>query len=448
MSFIRVRSGDGNNADDGSSWALAKATLAGALAIAVGGDIILLSQAHAETQATAMTLTSAGTVSSPIWIICVDDAVESPIALATTATVTTTATSAINFNGSFHAEGIFFSAGTGSGTSDMNQCNSTGTPSIQTWKNCKFGLGGTATASRININVNSTSLGVAHRNIWNNCYVKFGNVSQRIRPKGWFEWNGGGIDPTSAAITNMFFLSNGHGPIAFIRNVDFANASSSLVMFTGPNGCGRIILDGSKPPASWSGTLTGGLSGHPGIRIEAYGFTLSDTAHESWITDLGSGDIVSETTIVRTNGANDGQVPITWKMMANAGANYPLGGLISSPIYCWSKTQGVPINAKIHVMRDSLTPITNAKMWVRVRYLGTAGGPLGVEVADVKATILTTAADQPASAAAWTTTGLTNPLPQELDVTFTPEAIGRYGIEVVFADPSGTAYVCQLADVT
>src|SRR3990167_9113060 len=94
-----VRSTDGSDADTGLTWALAKATLVGALAVAAAGERIWVSQAHAETQASAMTLTSAGTEALPVEILCGNDAAEPPTALATTATVTTTGANALSLAG-------------------------------------------------------------------------------------------------------------------------------------------------------------------------------------------------------------------------------------------------------------------------------------------------------------------------------------------------------------
>ena len=74
MPVFYVRSTDGDNADNGSTWALAKATLAGAFAAAAAGDTIWVSQAHAETQGSAMTLTSPGTVANPCYVMCGNDA--------------------------------------------------------------------------------------------------------------------------------------------------------------------------------------------------------------------------------------------------------------------------------------------------------------------------------------------------------------------------------------
>ena len=95
MANIYVRSTDGNNVDNGSTWALAKADLTGAAAIDAAGDRIWVSQVHAESTAAAISFAWAGSAASPIWVCCGNDGASPPTALATTATVTTTGNSSI-----------------------------------------------------------------------------------------------------------------------------------------------------------------------------------------------------------------------------------------------------------------------------------------------------------------------------------------------------------------
>ncbi len=54
MAVIYLRSTDGNDLDDGLTWATARATLANALTAAGAGGTVYVSQNHAETQASAM----------------------------------------------------------------------------------------------------------------------------------------------------------------------------------------------------------------------------------------------------------------------------------------------------------------------------------------------------------------------------------------------------------
>ena len=121
MAIIYLRSTNGTaDADDGSTWALAKTTLAAALTAAGNGGTVYVSQAHAETQATVMTLTSPGTAANLVKIICVSDATAPPTTLATTATVTTTGASPISFSGFGYCYGVTFNAGTGSTAANIN----------------------------------------------------------------------------------------------------------------------------------------------------------------------------------------------------------------------------------------------------------------------------------------------------------------------------------------
>ena len=66
-----VRSSDGNDADDGLSWANAKATFGAATALAAAGERIYVDDDHQETIAANTTYTFAGTEGNPIEVIVV-----------------------------------------------------------------------------------------------------------------------------------------------------------------------------------------------------------------------------------------------------------------------------------------------------------------------------------------------------------------------------------------
>jgi len=121
MADIYLSSVDGSDGDDGSTWALAKATLAAALTAAGAGGTVYMDNAHAETQASDMTLASPGTAASPTRVLCVDRTgnPQPPTALATTGAVTTTGNTKIIFGaGSYtYYYGITFTAASGGTTS-------------------------------------------------------------------------------------------------------------------------------------------------------------------------------------------------------------------------------------------------------------------------------------------------------------------------------------------
>lgn len=111
MATIYLRSTDGNDADNGSTWALAKATLAAAITAAGAGGTVYMSQAHAESGST-ITL-DGGTAASPTVVLCVNDGAAPPTALATTGSIATTTSGAITINGFLYIYGVVFNLGSG-----------------------------------------------------------------------------------------------------------------------------------------------------------------------------------------------------------------------------------------------------------------------------------------------------------------------------------------------
>jgi len=438
MANIYVRSTDGDNADNGSTWALAKATLAGAAAIDAAGDTIYVSQAHSESTAAAITIALAGTAANPVKVICGNDAAEPPTSAASTAIVATTGASNITIGGSCYVYGVGFICAT-SGAGSIGLGNSAALK--QTYESCIFNLNGANSSSRIRIGTTSPSN--PGEIAWNDCDIKFSNTAQGIEGQhGQFTWRGGSLLSGGSNPVAIFLNGAQSNRIAFtwiIKDVDLVNAASTLNLFTaGSNGTrGRIA--NCKLPASWSGSLiTGTLI--PYDRISMYNCDSGPTNYRLWIEDY-AGAITSETTLVRTGGATDGTTPISWKMVSNASTNEYVAPLVSDPISVWQETVGSSITATIEILCDSATNLTDAEVWVEVEYLGTSGYPLGSVASDHRATILTTAADQTTSSTTWTTTGMANPNKQKLSVTFTPQEKGLLTARVYLAKTSTTIYV-------
>ena len=427
-----VRSTDGNDADDGSTWALAKATLAGAFTAASAGDTIYVSDNHAETQASAMTLTSPGTAASPCRVLCGDDAAEPPTALATTATITTTSTSAISFAGFDYYYGITFTAGTGAATSDINTPNTSAMFHI--FDNCTLKLAGGA-SSRILIGSNSGNVkdsGVVLRNTT----INFGTSTHSLGVQGCpFLWVGGsyaGTAPTSLIIPPPF----GSNSFAEIRGVDLSVVSGALVTVSNANAF-RVNFDSCKLHASATAT-TGTHVGTGGPYVTIVNCDSGDTNYRYQKTNY-QGTITQESTIVRTGGATDGTTPISRRMVSSANSKY-FSPLESDPIYFWNETTGSTVTVTVPVITDNVT-LTNAEAWVEVDYLGTSGYPISSMTSDRSTDILASASNQTTdSTSTWTTTGLTTPVKQELSVTITPQEKGLIRARVMLAKASTTMY--------
>lgn len=438
-----VNSVDGSDADDGSTWALADATIAGSSAGDTAGDTTWVSDNHAETTAGAVTFACAGTNATPSRLLCGNDAAEPPTALATTATVTTTGVNAINLAGTFYCYGISFISG-----ASIN-CNNAAVNGIQIYENCSFQLtnGGSGGIWAAGVQNNQT-----YRTELINCTFKPSNANNVHSIAGDTVIRGGSFLAGSAALVSVFKPQTDRtaGNLD-CSGFDFSNLGSTMNLFYGSGiNSGRFVVRDCKLPASWTGLLVAsGLVG-PGERFEMHNCDSGDTQYRLWVEDY-AGSTKSETTIIRTGGASDGTTGLAWKMVTSANAEYPTIKLESPEIMQWNATLS-SITATVEIVHDTNVAggqgagtgsrFQDDEIWLEVMYLGTTGFPLGTWIRDSKADVLATAADQADSTETWTTTGLTTPQKQKLSVTFTPAEIGYIVARVVVAKASKTIYVC------
>jgi hypothetical protein len=443
---IRVRSTDGNNGDNGSTWPLAKATIAGADAIDVAGDTIYVSQVHAESTAGSLSWAFAGTLTNPTRVVCCNDGADPPTAPATSATVATTGTTNIQPTGNLYVYGLQLTVGDSIGSSLFVLNN--GANAKQVWESCDFIIGGTGSSGAIFVGSQS-SVGPSETHL-NNCRMKMAAIAQTFGCSSKLRVNGGSIIAGGTTPTNFIggYLSNRALDVVF-TGFDFSNFSSGVNLCLGGSigATGKILFRYCKLPASWSGSLVSAAITTPGIEIEMEGCDAGAASYRYWKETYG-GSIKHETTIVRSSGASDGSQAISWKLATPAAVKYPLSYLESQELQVWNATIGSSVTATVEIVHDSLTNLTDAEVWLRVLYLSASGATLATLLEDVTANVLTTAADQTTSSVTWTTTGLTNPNKQKLSVTFTPQVAGYLIATVILAKPSKTIYVDPKITVT
>lgn len=437
-----LRSTDGNNADDGSSWDLAKATLVGIGAIDTTGDLIRTSQANASVESTggAVTVLLAGTLAYPTKLVCVDD---STGALANTASVTTTGASSLTLSGvGLYCYGHNFSVGSAANQASFTYADD---GACAVFESCSFTLNNSAAASAIYL-----GSGVANNNTkitLKDSWFKFGATGQKINLVNCnAEIIGGGLLSGGSTPTTLF-TSYSSNAVALVSGMDLSNAAAGLIIVSGSVAClGRFIFRNIKLPASWSGRLVDTAPAVPGFRAELHNYSVGTTEYQLWTEDY-AGTIKSETTVVRSSGATDGITPYSWKLTASANAKYPLLPLVTpeiSPI--WNENTGTAVTVAVEILSDSVTALNEEDVWLEVQYLGASGSLLSSFVHDGPADFFDTNAfgnadAQDSSAASWTTTGLTNPNKQKLSVTFTPQNAGFIQAKVFLAKPSSTVYV-------
>lgn len=446
MANLFVRSTDGNDSDNGSTWALAKATLASALSAAAAGDTIFVADAHAETAGSGVTitLTSPGTAASPCRILCVDDTGDpsSPTTLATTAVVETTNTNIV-FNGFAYVYGITFKAGNASVAAAQLRFISA-SPSFFELESCLLRIHDTHPSGGINVGNGSVSYS-GLRLINTNIQFAEANQAFFLNMNKTFEWVGGSLVLGTAPTAGLLLLGNGtaFGRV-LIRGVDLANLGSGPLAAVSGDFASVVRFEWCKLGSGFTLT-TGTLDGPQSVELVVDNCDSGDTnykmARRSYM-----GNVDAEATIVRTGGASDGTTPLSWKLTSNSNTKYHRE-LVSPDIFIWNETVGSSVTLTAEIVTDNVT-LTDAEAWLEIEYLGTSGNPKASFASDRKANTLATAANQTTSSVTWTTTGLSTPTKQKLAVSVTPQEKGLIRARVVLAKASTTMYVCPKLDVT
>jgi len=443
MGYLYVRSTDGNNSDNGTTWALAKADISGAAGIDAAGDIICLSQAHAESTAGPVTCTWAGTAAAPVTIIGVNDGAAPPTAESGTASVTTTASGVLTMNGNVNVRGITFNLGTSTG-SPVHSLGDSGASNYQKYANCDFKLLTTGVSARLDMGAGGTAAMSLIR--WDNCGLSLGASGQALSPSGThFHWRGGSILSGSTALTSGLFRAPGYkskrGATVLMEGIDLSLLGvASFVFDAAATAVGSGILRNCKLPAWTTGGLATGAF-EPGQRFELWNCDSADTNYRLWIETV-AGSIRDETTIKLTGGATDGTTAFSHKFATTSSASqgHPLVG---PEQYIGNATVGSSVTVEAEVVTDGVT-LKTSECWLEVQYLGTSGVPLAVIADDGETNLLTAlaggASNQTTSTETWTTTGISSPTKQVLSVTFTPQEVGTIIARVVVAKPSTTVY--------
>jgi len=455
---LYVRSTDGSDADNGTTWALAKATGAGAAAIdSTTDNHIWFSSSHSESTTGAnQAWTFAGTAAAPTWAVCVDDtgSPEPPTALTTGAVITTTGAYGVNINGYVYLYGLRFNIGTGSVNVNV-AFDSSSVGATQIAEACIFDIVGTG--ANAGITMSAAANAQPTKVIWKSCDVKFGAPVQFIKPVlANFTWSGGSVLSGSAALTSGLIAPNGNGESSksLVEGVDLTNVGvTGYLVGKSAGGVLDVVFRNCPVPAWTTGGLrTGTLQ--PGDRVGMYNCDSADTNYRLWIDDY-FGVITSETGIYNDAGADDGSAQgFSWKMVSNSLSEFPHQTLCSDEIVRWNDTVTGTITIAVEIVHDSQGSGTNgalldSEIWIEVLYSGTTGSSDGTFISDRcgNLNLNSNAADQASSSAAWTgdSAGWDT---QKLSVSFDPKEKGYIHAKVHLAKASATVYVDPLITVS
>jgi hypothetical protein len=389
MAHVYVRSGAGGS-NNGSSWANAYTALAAALTAKAAGDQFWVSEDHAETQGSAMTLTCPGTIAAPSTIACVTHTGTVPPVsadLRTTATITVTGGFKITYAGAqFYYEGITFSASAGSNPHTIG--NTTG--QYFAFKNCNF----IETAAAATVVICQFAFGSL---VFDNCAIEAGSGGNNgVTTEIPFHWKNTATPITGSANPDSFIVCQ-DGPI-LLEGLDMSStrfsSASQLVKLTSGAGGGSIknckLRSGAVPftmnKGAQSGIVIVSDSGATNYRHEKYQYV---------------GSQIVEATIVRTGGATDGTTPVAWKIVTTADSSWYL------PFECirmaiWNDTTASNVTVTVYGVWGGGAVPNNDDIWIEVNYLGSSSSPIATfNSANTKADILAAAAGQSSDGSTW-----------------------------------------------
>lgn len=426
----------------GADWTNAKTTLAAAATAAAAGDDIWVADDHAESVAASANITFAGTSGVPNRCFCVRRTGGSvpPVAadLRTTATVTTTGATNVVIGGTIYMYGITFNAGSGAVAANINLNNSARN---QVYEQCVFKIVGTT-------GTNAMTLGTVAGTRVEFIDCKFGvaAVGQNIvvNQGSIFIWRStSGMQAlTGATIPTSIFSGAAAIPTVELRGLDLSQLGSGNSIFANAGANAKIINCKLNSLATIMSAAPGQSSA---AGIQLLGSGSAGIVERNELLQFG-GNLTTETTIVRTGGASDGTTAFSWKLVSNANLKrqQPMQTFEGA---IWNAAVGSAKTLTVHIVTDNVT-LTDAEAWLEVEYLGSSASPLASFVSDGAASQLATAAAQATSTETWTTTGLTTPVKQKLEVTFTPQMAGLIRWRVRFAKASTTVYVCPKAELS
>lgn len=353
---------------------------------------------HAETQATALTIQSqATTTNSQPTILCVDDSGSGHVPptsadLKTTATISTTGNSALTLNNLGYVNGITFTAGSGANSVGLSLNSLAG---IGRFDNCAMRLGGTSGG---NISASNSAGG---KTIWDNTTIQVASAGSSItgQTTSSFLWRNTLSAITGATLPTTLFAASQNLAKIVVDGVDLSALGSGKTLVGALSSTAGDVtfidctIGASVTVAANAGNIASGRvslircdSGGTNYRHETYPFEGTQTV---------------ETTIIRTGGASDGTTGISWKIVTTANVAW-FHPFESFQIGEWNSVTGTNRVCTVHGIWNAAALPNNDDIWLDVEYLGSSGSPRASFGSGTKANILASGVAQTAdSTSAW-----------------------------------------------
>ncbi len=359
------------------------------------GNSFYTHNTSAETQTTAMTLTSPGTAALPCYAASVGTGAVPPTSVTAGASLATTGASAITWNGQYTTfEGFSFLAGSAANTANIALAGSSTCGLI--FRYCSLTINNTSNSSRFNLSGGTVS-GIDV--LLYNCTMTFGSSASQQFSTGGTNIStvriiGGSVVLGATTPTTLF----GNRPTyLLLQAVDFSALPIGKTLIGDTGSSGVTIIQDCKLATGVTVAAT------PTVTNERTYLIRSDSGNTNYRQEAYSygGAQTVETTIVRTGGASDGTTPISWKFVTTANSHF------IQPF------EAIPFQIKNTTLTPTTQTITvfgvtaaggvpnNDDVWFDVEYLGTSGFPLGVIATTTKASNLATGTALSADTSVW-----------------------------------------------
>jgi hypothetical protein len=408
-------------------------------------NTIYVGDNHAESQATAITITPSLSLVTVGRIICHNHSGSYPPAstdLRTTATISTTGVASLTFNptnGSIYVYGISFIVGAGQSSGSTFVIITPGN-ALYFFDSCIFKIANTAVGVST-IQLNTTIAGVV---VWNNCTVSFGNVTHYLEVGTTdFTWkNTGPILASGSAVPANFIGQSTQGRLASVvlEVLDLSQLTGALINYPITAENGNWLIKDCKLNASM--TIPTPL---------AFGQTVQLVRSDSSGTGYKSaryqyeGTETTETSITRVGGASDptGQAQ-SRKIVTTANSQW-LRPFKAEPYAIWNPVTGANVTVTVCGTVNAGALPNNDDIWLEVEYLGSSASPLGTIVTTTKANVLAANAAVASDGSTWNGGGSgAGWSPFKLTTTLSapqPGMAGYIHARVRVAKPSTTYYL-------
>lgn len=442
MATYYVSSVDGDNADDGTTWDLAKATVAGALAVATGAfDIIKVDSNHAFTAGGGI----GWTVNSTSFVAVISvNRTGSDAYLAGAAESVGAANANFNLNpgGSLgiYVYGMTLTSGTNNNTAcDFNiGTMATGATSITTMESCTlscpsaannalFFLGGAANTGDRENQITLTNCTFTRTSAEQAFEIR--NAAVRI------------VNPTintGSTGTLFTFSVNTEGSLFVEGDISGFTGSTGICLVTG---CYLdVTFQNCKFPVTtplYTGTF-------PANEVQGSITVInSDSAdtHDQFQFHNVKGSITRNTSIYASSGATVDGTACSWKIVTTAEASEQ-APFVTPWLATWDDSK-TAITATIEYNHDDATDSNDREIWSELEYLGSASFPNGTINSNRNAEPFTgTGATTGTGAATWTGTGgFTDENVQKLSHSVTTAEKSVMRARVFVGEASKTLYL-------